>query len=81
MCFGHRENKRWQQCQHVFKKAEERGVEINLNVIMVRCTGVEKGICNFCMQRGMLRPDEIEIIRSRVMVKKVNLFHDKLRSL
>ena len=48
MCFGHRENKRWQQCQHVFKKAEERGVEINLNVIMVKRTVVDKGIYNMC---------------------------------
>ena len=50
-----RENKRWQQCQFVYSKANEDNITVDLATIM----------------NALLRPDDIKEINRRVMQKRV----------
>ena len=52
---NHRENKRWQQCQFVFSRAQETDVNLTLPTIM----------------NALLRPEDIINIKKRVKQKRV----------
>ena len=52
-----RENKRWQQCQFVFSRAQETNVNLPLATIM----------------NALLRPDDIINIKKRVQQKRVGV--------
>ena len=70
-----RENKRWQQCLHVYSKAGERKVDLSLLTIMVTREKIYfAAFLNTSSQNGMLRPDDIQNIETRVKEKKSGMF-------
>ena len=63
-------NSRWTECLHVYSKAMEQDVALSLTTLMVGASKVARTTVLW-LQNGMLRPDDIQEIKSLARRNKV----------
>ena len=63
-------NSRWTECLHVYSKAVEQDVALSLTTLMVGASKAARTTVLW-LQNGMLRPDDIQEIKSLARRNKV----------